>query len=581
MIRDKLPLQPAIILWICISSALIYAGWGHIISRSGWDPDDLLRLVQLRDFLHGQSWFDTTQYRMNAPQGAPMHWSRLIELPLALFVIPLTPLFGAAAAEAIAGTIVPLLGLGFVAYFIGQVTTRLASREAGLVAVAITLLSPALLMQFRPMRIDHHGWQIVMAALSLWTLYWGDKKRGGLVLGIALAIWQHISLEGAPMAAAFFMLLGWRWIFEKAHGQRLLWAINSFLTMSVLLFLGTQRHGLFAPTYCDTISPPHIAAIILAASIMNLAILSRPSNRAYRLLATVFAGFAAAAALLIIAPQCAKGAFGNLDPLVREYWYVHVNEGLPVWHQGIRDALGLLAGPICGVVAWFAIQQNMTGKRRSEFRAVGFFLIYGAILSTLVFRTVSVASAFAIPPVAIWITQLLNHYRKSHIPVRRIGLVAAILALVIPGAIITSVLNATQKHDSHADTASAAGCESIDSIATLSAIKDARFVAPFDMGPAILLATPNQVLASSHHRNMQAMHDHIEIFRQTPDAARILLRKHGITHIAVCPDEGEMNYYIKRDPYGLWANLARGNTPFFLEKLPNMGAGIQIWRVRF
>ena len=70
---DRFPFGPAILIGIAVSLFLIWSGWAQISTRSGWDPDDQLRLVQLRDFLGGQSWFDTTQYRMNAPQGAPMH----------------------------------------------------------------------------------------------------------------------------------------------------------------------------------------------------------------------------------------------------------------------------------------------------------------------------------------------------------------------------------------------------------------------------------------------------------------------------------------------------------------------------
>src|SRR5580692_6682982 len=69
------------------------------------DTDSAMRLAQVRDLLHGQAWFDTVQHRMNTPYGLPMHWSRLVDAPLALlmlvsesFALPAWPLllFGAA-----------------------------------------------------------------------------------------------------------------------------------------------------------------------------------------------------------------------------------------------------------------------------------------------------------------------------------------------------------------------------------------------------------------------------------------------------------------------------------------------------
>ena len=63
------------VIWLLLTFALIITGWSRIRSGVGWDPDDQLRLVQLRDFLNGQGWFDNRQYRLNPPEGAPMHWS--------------------------------------------------------------------------------------------------------------------------------------------------------------------------------------------------------------------------------------------------------------------------------------------------------------------------------------------------------------------------------------------------------------------------------------------------------------------------------------------------------------------------
>ncbi len=553
------------------------------MTRAGWDPDDQLRLVQLRDFLNGQSWFDTSQYRLNPPAGGPMHWSRLVELPLALLIIALTPFFGQAGAEMIAGSFVPLLGLGLVAYMTGRIAKHLHSAEAGIVAVIITLIAPALLMQFRPMRIDHHGWQIVMATLSLWTLFWPNKKFAGVVLGLALAIWLHISLEGAPLTAAFFIYLGWRWVFGRAHGLRLLWTIGSFAAISLLLFFGTQPAGFSAGVYCDTVSPPHIVAIIIATVVMMPSIIRKPHDRRIRLVLAAVAGVAAMGAILYLAPQCTKGAFGNLDPLVRDYWYVNVNEGLPIWRQDWHVALTLTAGPVCGLIALFFGYRGLQISQKSDWQIVGFFAIYSVIVSLLVFRTVSVAATFAVPLVAVWVAQLFKRYRQSHVSTYRIGIIAAILALIIPGAVTSSIGNTIAGTDNAAiDAADDTNtkCSRMQSIAALNGLPTGNIIAPLDMGPAILVATQHSILASSHHRNERAIHDHIAIFKNTPGIAWQYLKAHQINYIAICPNEAEMDIYLQRDPKGLWAILKSGNWPGYLTPMPDMGDGIKIWRVR-
>src|SRR5581483_4863516 len=90
-------------VWLIAGAWLVFAAWMIIAAAHGGGPqlvtDDAMRLVQARDFLNGQGWYDTTQHRMNAPFGLPMHWSRLVDAGIAsvylLFRLGLDP----AAAE--------------------------------------------------------------------------------------------------------------------------------------------------------------------------------------------------------------------------------------------------------------------------------------------------------------------------------------------------------------------------------------------------------------------------------------------------------------------------------------------------
>ena len=581
--REAVPLRLLLALWLLVSGALIWSGWSHIVTLSGWDPDDTLRLVQLRDFLNGQSWFDTTQYRMNSPDGAPMHWSRLIELPLALIVILFRPFLGQTHAEIIAGIAVPLLLLSWISYMLSRIATRISSREAGVAAALIAVSSGALLMQLRPMRIDHHGWQIAMAVLALSTLFWNEARKAGIILGLALAVWLHISLEGAPMTAAFFLFLGIGWVRNATEADRLFWTILGFATFSLLLFFGTQAGGFAAATYCDTVSPPHLAAVVSAAILMLPAVHFRPESWQTRLVAVGLSGGAALAILLWTAPQCVGGAFGGMDPLVRTYWYSNVTEGLPIWYQPWRVAITLGAGLLAGAVSWLLLNARLNGDAQRNLVTIGFFVFFGVLMSILVIRTISVATAFAIPVTASLVAILFRQYRQSKIPARRIGLVVAILILLVPGAVVSSLLGfipdgKVEKNVESKGTDNM--CQSASSIRSLSALPKSNILATFDMGPTILAQTPHNVLASSHHRNERAMHDHIQIFRSVPDAAHKLLKERSISYLALCASETELGYYARKDPNGLWAQMAKGNVPPWLEPVGVMGQGINVWRVR-
>jgi len=117
-------------------------------------------------------------------------------------------------------------------------------------------------------------------------------------------------------------------------------------------------------------------------------------------------------------------------------------------------------------------------------------------------------------------------------------------------------------------------------VASLAALENARIVAPFDIGPAILLTTDHSVLASSHHRNNAGMRDQIEIFRSSPEQAEKIIRKRGITHIAICPGEAEMRQYQLSNPNGLWAQIETGKIPVWLRPIEARGKGIQLWEIR-
>src|SRR4051812_18771216 len=67
------------------------------LAASHGDNDSLLRLVQIRDLLGGQAWFDLHQYRMGPEGGFVMHWSRLVDAPIALIILVLSSLTGSAA----------------------------------------------------------------------------------------------------------------------------------------------------------------------------------------------------------------------------------------------------------------------------------------------------------------------------------------------------------------------------------------------------------------------------------------------------------------------------------------------------
>src|SRR3954470_13506868 len=103
-----------LLFWLIFAALFIYARWNSIQWFALGDTDDNMRMMQVRALLSGQDWYDLRQYRLDPPGGADIHWSRLVDLPIAAIKLALTPLFGGPTAERAAVAIAPLLPLGVV-----------------------------------------------------------------------------------------------------------------------------------------------------------------------------------------------------------------------------------------------------------------------------------------------------------------------------------------------------------------------------------------------------------------------------------------------------------------------------------
>ena len=327
-------LSRVLIMWLVLVVLLLVIDAPMIAGGRFGDPDDALRLMEVRDLLGGQSWFDLHQYRIAAPAGVPMHWSRLVDVPLAAMILVLRPLLGGTQAETVAIVAVPLLTLLATLMLVGRLTAKFFDTETVGIVCLVTAIGGPLLFQMTPMRIDHHGWQVVLALAALNGLAARDVRRGGLVIGIALAALLAISIEGLPMTAVFLGVLALRG-FVGAPPTRsfagLATASVALAVASAAIFLGTRGIGDLA-THCDQISPIHLALFGVVALGTTRLVTLKPGHWQVAAAMLVATGAATLALYLGVAPQCRGGAFVALDPVVYHYWYEGVSEGMPFWH---------------------------------------------------------------------------------------------------------------------------------------------------------------------------------------------------------------------------------------------------------
>jgi hypothetical protein len=315
MIRARLGGWPAAVLLLWLVAAIVLIVVMRDAIPGGWlkDTDDYMRLMEVRDWLAGQSWYDVSQHRLNPPEGAMMHWTRLVDLPLAAGFLLLTPLLGSVWAENVTMVAVPLLLLLATMITLGWMISRLVDAPgAAEIGPALMLFSPFTIMQFMPLRIDHHGWQILMAALASAALLADRRSRGGIIAGLALGFWLTVSLEGLPFAAICLGAVGLRWCFDSSEASRLASLAATLALSAAAFFLITIPPSAWGRTFCDATSAGQLGALATAAA--GIAILTRlplASTALPRMIGLALVAAASGGMLALVAPQCLSGPFST------------------------------------------------------------------------------------------------------------------------------------------------------------------------------------------------------------------------------------------------------------------------------
>lgn len=580
-LSGKLVLR-ATLAWALICALLVVTHWTNIAARRFPDPDDVLRLLQVRDLMAGQGWFDLTQYRLDAANGGvAMHWSRLVDIPLLLVIGALTPLIGTAPAEMTALIAVPLFTLWCAVLLAARLAWRLFDLEAAtLTALAMALSSP-LLFQLSPLRIDHHGWQVVCALAAANALSSRDIARGGAVLGLALAFWLAISIEGLPMTIAFCGVAALRWLREPRDRMLLVRGLQVLAFASLALFAATRGLADLAP-HCDTLSPPFLA--VLCWSALGVTLLgARVLPFSWVIGGFVLTGAGALGIALIGAPQCLAGGFAATDPLVREVWLSRVPEGMPIWRQDIATVLTTLVLPLFGLIAAVSLMARSSDWLRKFWLDYALLLLAAIAVTLLVSRAGAVAAALASVPLGWQIKKWLATVRgPALLPSRALAALAMLVAFVptLPLAIANAVPRGQEAAPDMPEVTRASGCDVRSAVPVLASLEKGEIAAPLDIGPALLLGTPHSVIASGHHRGSAGIRFVIELFGAEPDQARAMLATRGTSYLALCPALMEARIHAVRTPDGLADRILREDVPGWLEPVDTGDSGLQLWRIR-
>ncbi len=545
--------------------------------------DDAMRLVEVRDLIGGQSWFDLSQHRLDPP-GTSMHWSRLIDAPLAALILLLKPLLGTHAAEAATLYVWPAL-LFSVALALTAAIAKQMSNNANPVIAAVVLaaLSVPALVHFRPGAIDHHNAQIdLLLALVLMAAQVEQSAikaaLGGVIASLSLAVGIEMLPAIAAIGLAVFGLFVWRGTAVArqigAFGAGL--AASSLLLAPALLPLSSLTLQV-----CDGFGGPVLLltvgggiSLVLVAAIDGY----HSTLRTRAISGTAFA-ILLAGAFLALFSGCIASPFSHLDPIVVSLWVNNVAEAISfprVLHLFPEKVLALYGFPIMAMgLAMMALIRSPAPER---FRWMVVFVTLAALTGFSFWQMRGTAGAMlvAAPIFAASLTVLWPGFASGR-NLLVLSIVASPLCLLAMGGWAKTLLNPIFKAEVIGDPSP---CRSLSDIASLRRLPKGRVMAPLDLGPAILAQTDHEVFAGPYHRNNDGNAALIKLMLAPLPTARQILSDRRVDYVITCSAAPDLNI-IKLAPDGLEARLGRGETPDFLERLDlDPAHKVSIWRVR-
>lgn len=557
------------------------------------DTDDAMRLVMVRDFLAGQGWYDLTQYRLNTPFGASIHWSRLVDVPIAGLIMILTPLAGD-NAQIITAYVWPLALLLLLMWLSAKLAMRLAGPDAILPGLVLPVLSVTLLPGFSPGRFDHHNVQILITiAVVLATINGWRSPVAGLLAGVLLATSLAVGTETLPIVAGAIVSFGLYWVTDKTRADTLrLFGVGFALASLAYLAIALPPQQWLQPA-CDAHSIVYALAALATAVVFALLPLlpSKTQNWPLRLGAGIVAGGLVLALLAMAYPQCLGGPYAALDPWLRDNWIANVTEARPIWVALQRSTASTIAISVPPIVALIVIGWRVwrgDSQNRVEWLVLGLFLLLSVLVMIFQIRGARLAAPLAVPAGGLLILSARARYLANQRLPNIAGLIGAWLlftgfAIAIPIALLQDALapgvTSTASDAAPVSPGDESICQQPATFTQLATLDPERIMAPFDLGPYLLLFTPHQTVGAPYHRNKDGMIDTVRFFNNPIAEARLIIAARGIERVVTCANLPEMKGYPDASPDSFLNLQQRGGLPDWLVEVTPEGSALRQYEV--
>lgn len=569
----------AVVIALLLSVSWAVHDWARLGRMLLPDPDDMMRLAQVRDWLAGQSINDWTQYRMAPPQGSPMHWSRVNDFGIAGLILTATPLVGRAHAEMFAVLAYPAVLFACALYLSARIGRQLWGPGGGLIALILMAVAYPGTTVFIPGRIDHHALQVVLIQLLVLALMRAPDWRSGAAAGLATGISLVVGLETAPQLAVLVGVLATLWLVRGDVERARMAGFGGALALVTLFFLTFLRPTLWTSMYCDAFTPASsTATLLVAAAFGGLAGLT-PWLRDWRLRLAVGVVFGAAvlATAVLAYPACINGPYGAVDPFLVHNFLPYIDEANGLFLQPRIARIVSLGGVMVAACLFAAHTMISDRKRWALLLPICAVIGVSALIMLFQIRGAYIGTPLAAPLLAGLVLAARRRERWQ--------LPAVILAwLVSAGMVYASV--ADQIELAVSPTPAKVNrptfqvvCSAGDTWAMVDRFPPGVVMAGTSIAAYLIAATHHSTIGAGYHRNNDGNMAMYRFFLSSPDRSRLIARQWQVRYVAFCPGDFSEIDVERVYPNSLAAGLAAGRAPAWLTRLPLPGSSLKFFRI--
>lgn len=586
--------------------------WGRVIPvmMQGQlvGPDDFLRLHQVQNWMAGQGWYDISVARMFPPNGADIHWSRLVDVPIAGLIWLLDIVFDTKTATRLTTILWPSFLLAAVVAVLTLICDRLLKSYNRLLPMLFAVLCISSIAQFTPGRIDHHNVQILLFSLTILGFvsretYWGDY-----LMGFTMVLSISIGLDTAALILIILAYLGYEWaIGHDENGRGLVKIAIAIVLSTIVLFLlnfdpATYLNAL--DSRCDANSTFYaVALLLLSGAFVLLALSSRwlnnesPTTRfVMRCAAGSVVSIGALLVLWVFFPDCANGPYGALSDEAKTRWLAYVGEAVSL-EQALKrfpfEWLGtvgyLVVILLAGLYALF--QPKYSSPKLVALYVVLLACALGTIWQIRVLRIgIYVSIPFCVIVADISWRFLIKRYADAK-PLAY-GLQLLVTAVLVsttwtwagqlifaedePEAENILVSQDTAPEPFKRNTPSQ--CFADSDYEFLSTLPVGIVMTDLYSATTMLVHSPHTVISGPYHRNEIGILDVLDFFGADIETSKILADKYKLDYVSFCVNSAKIMRKIYPESR-MTIRIEEGDLPDWLEEISPNGSPVKVLKI--